>query len=92
MALLLSSVTAFLLLKVTNMKDFGMAFYGTVTDLNILIDFVITIWKMPTIFKFIKLSEKFMEQSKLHSNGYTQKQTINYPAISSGKQRAYLFG
>lgn len=69
MTLLLTSVTAFLLLEVTNMKDFGMAFYGTVTDLNILIDFIITVWQIPTIFNLIKLSEGFIEQSELHSNG-----------------------
>lgn len=65
MTLLLSSVTAFLLLEVTNMKGFGMSFYGTTTDLNILIDFVITVWQMPTIVNLIKVSEKFIEQSKL---------------------------
>lgn len=64
MTLLLGSVTSFLLLEVTNMKDFGMAFYGTVTDLNIVIDFVITVWQMPTIFKLIRFCENFIEHSK----------------------------
>lgn len=48
-----------------DMQGFGMAFYGTVTDFNILIDFLITVWQMPTILKLIKLCEKFIEQSEL---------------------------
>lgn len=67
MTLLTISVMAFLLLEVTDMQGFGMSFYGTIADLNLLMDFLITTWQMPTILNLIKLSEQFIVKSEFDS-------------------------
>lgn len=63
-ALLGISVIAFVLIEAETVVDFGICFYGIVSDLSNSLDYMIIIWRMPIILKLIGNCEKFIEMSK----------------------------
>lgn len=58
------STVAYFLFQANSILDYGNSFYGSTSDLYTLTDFLVAVWKMPTILKFIELCEKFIENSK----------------------------
>lgn len=64
MALLFISLFAFFLFKATTIIDYGNSFYGFVSELNTLMDYLLIVWRMPIILHLIGNCEKFIEMSK----------------------------
>lgn len=58
------------------------SFYASLANLNSLIGFLISVWKMPNILKFIETCEQFIEHSKFYNkSGDTPfKYSRNYSA------------
>lgn len=54
----------FFLFKSTSISEYGSCFFGCIADLYALIDFKLTQWRMPQIFKLIGMCESFIEKSK----------------------------
>lgn len=64
MILTICSYFGYFFLRSSNIGEYGQNFYRSVSISNTLIDYFITVWKMPKIFQFIEMCEKFIENSK----------------------------
>lgn len=64
MITLSTSSFAYFLFETTFAQDYGESFYGFITKGITLVDFIVTVWKMPTILRLFKMYEKFIERSK----------------------------
>lgn len=66
MSMLIVDISRFgyFLFDTTFAQDYGESFYLLISQVITLIDFLIAIWKMPTILHLIKMFEKFIERSK----------------------------
>lgn len=64
MVLATASYFGYFLLDSSNAGEYGQNFYRSMTMLNTLIDYFITMWKMPAITKMIKMCEKFIDNSE----------------------------
>lgn len=58
------SLFGYFLFETTFAQDYGESFYGFITKWITLVDFIVTVWKMPTILRLIKMYEKFIERSE----------------------------
>lgn len=54
----------FFLFKSTSVSEYGLCFFGCISDLYSMSDFGLTQWRKREILKLIKMCEKFIEISK----------------------------
>ena len=66
--LLFLSTFAYLLFDAETLQEYGFSICGALTALNILMIFLIKIWRMPNILHLIEMCEAFIEKSKSDSN------------------------
>lgn len=73
------STVAFLVLRAEAMLEYGICVYGSLSDLTLLADILITIWQIPNIFQMIEMCEQFIELSKYCHVGqlHLQKQDLD---------------
>lgn len=64
MAMMLLSYLAYCLFESTSIMDYGNSFFGFIAEISNLVDFLITIWRLPLILKLIDDLEKFIGKSK----------------------------
>lgn len=64
MVLITSSYLGYFLLDSTNIGEYGQNFYRSISILNTIIDFFVTVWQMPAILQLIEMCETFIEKSK----------------------------
>lgn len=66
MSMIVVSISHFgyFLFETTFAQDYGESFYVVISVVITLIDFIVTIWKMPTILRLIKMYETFIERRK----------------------------
>lgn len=58
------SVTAYFIFEAKTIEEYGNSFYSAISNLYTLVDFIVTVWRMPDILKLIEKCEKFIENSK----------------------------
>lgn len=62
------STLAFLVFRAEVMLEYGICVYGSLSDLTLLADILISIWQIPNIFKMIEMCEQFIEMSEYRNS------------------------
>lgn len=64
MILMFISTFSFFLFNASTVADYGSSFFGSVSYLNTIVDFITNIWQIPNILLLIAVFEKYIEMSK----------------------------